>query len=141
MLIHNQDKDKCTFTTVIYVNCCNKGARLPLLEDTNTSVSWANDEKYCDSKKTQRDNVNAMYMFLDLSINTNVFGICSILIGFYFLTTNYQQSKKTKNRLNWMVCSINGTCFVMLILFLTILRNDFNLLDDLKFLALGLLLG
>ena len=80
-------------------------------------------------------------MFLDLTINTKVFGTASILIGFYFLTTNYQQSKQTKNRLNWMVCSINGTCFIMLTLFLTILKNDFNLVDDLKFLALGIMVG
>ena len=70
---------------MVYVNCCNQGL---WFSNNVTSVSWAN-ETVCDYERRERDNVNAMYMFLDLKINTIVFGICSIFIGMYMLTTNY----------------------------------------------------
>ena len=118
---------KCDFYLALFINCCL--VDYPLL---------GNQE--CNS---DRGYLNAIYMFLDLKFNGYVFGIMSIIISLYFLSTNFAKSRDTQKRLTFIICSINGICLTALMLYMVsrLYVFDFAVLKGYEVILIGIGIG
>jgi len=79
-------------------------------------------------------------MFLDLQFNSLLFGIIAILIGLYFLTTNYASGKRSKITIMLLISFLNAQYITFLISYSFWTKDDFSIVTGYKIIAIDCLI-